>query len=309
MSTDEESLMQRFTRVFWKEFIQQFKPELLNLNAPQTKAEVNLLKNEIRRLIDDANTVSVSLSSNECIEDAATSSLLFSVLPYVCGYLVYHHSQFDKETRAQVLHETRTSWMTFINYVKQLEIIPNKPTGDPRDVRRDSLVKRRLLRPAFLTVFKASDIDDVRDSIIDILEYFSLECKEEFRFVDEEIEILKFKNDAAEKSSVIRNEPPKKPWSLKIDKSNIRSLMANQVFRPDISMPSMSLDDFAKLEMERMQASSTAVSTPQEPSENDDEYYKQSEMVEDREKLRAREWDDWKDDNPRGSGNKLVNLG
>ena len=225
------------------------------------------------------------------------------------GSLVYHHSKFEQHNRAQVLGEVKTAWSIFLNYCKQLGITSDERSRDVRDIRRDSLVKRRLLQPSFMTVYNAVDIDEVRDAVIDMLEYFLLECAEELRFVEEEISILKLRGDGSSKLAHIENEPPKKPWSLKIDKSNIRSILTSQVFRPDITLPSMSLDEFARLEMERMRASASSTSTPDGPSENDENFYRKLGRTEDEEEERAREWDDWKDDNPRGSGNKLVNLG
>ncbi|VFQ72654.1 unnamed protein product [Cuscuta campestris] len=93
-----------------------------------------------------------------------------------------------------------------------------------------------------------------------------------------------------------------------------RERMAAQVFQPHYRMPTMSIEEAGLKEMEIMnkwqeknvklmeEASSSwyKENRPSKPSEEDDD------EDEDAAEEKARAWDDWKDDNPRGAGNKKL---
>jgi hypothetical protein len=74
-----------------------------------------------------------------------------------------------------------------------------------------------------------------------------------------------------------------------------------QVFR-NPNMPTLTLDEFADREMARMKEDEEKqkeyqLNKSDSDSENDD--------VSNKKTYKAREWDDWKDENPKGSGNKM----
>ena len=52
------------------------------------------------------------------------------------------------------------------------------------------------------------------------------------------------------------------------------------------------------------QAAAASAPAPAEESDDSD-----NDIISDRNTLKAREWDDWKDDNPKGSGNTMSNVG
>jgi hypothetical protein len=74
-------------------------------------------------------------------------------------------------------------------------------------------------------------------------------------------------------------------------------------------MPTISVDEYAKTEYERMVASAKFQQNAHPEDIESDEFYKQQVREEADQESKDRDWDDWKDDNPRGSGNKLVNRG
>ncbi|KAJ6444455.1 TOR signaling pathway regulator (TapA) [Purpureocillium lavendulum] len=81
-----------------------------------------------------------------------------------------------------------------------------------------------------------------------------------------------------------------------------RADLARGVFRPGHNLPTMSIDEY--LEEERRRGGILEGGTdPAKPAVDDDDM----DAV-DRETYKAREWDDFKDENPRGSGNTL-NMG
>lgn len=95
--------------------------------------------------------------------------------------------------------------------------------------------------------------------------------------------------------------------------TNEREIMAAQVFQPSYRLPTMSIEEAGLREMEMMnkwqernaklieEANSSwhKESRKPGPSEEDDE-------DDDAAQEKARAWDDWKDDNPRGAGNKKL---
>ena len=96
-----------------------------------------------------------------------------------------------------------------------------------------------------------------------------------------------------------------------------RQELANQVFRPSWNQPTMSLEELA----ERERADAIRRAEAQKVSEAEAKFkprrYEQlvKDGMEDDEKLVEasakldRDWDDWKEENPRGSGNKMSERG
>jgi len=80
-----------------------------------------------------------------------------------------------------------------------------------------------------------------------------------------------------------------------------------QVFQPSWNQPTMSLQEYAEMEMkmaeEREERGRAAERKRKEKEENETE-----EERDEREAMEKRKWDNWKDDNPKGSGNKMVNT-
>jgi hypothetical protein len=78
-----------------------------------------------------------------------------------------------------------------------------------------------------------------------------------------------------------------------------REDVRSRVFKPGHALPSMSLDEFARMEYQQMMERSSKPSQPQknEDEDSDEKIYK------------LREWDEFCENNPRGWGNRNVNRG
>jgi immunoglobulin-binding protein 1 len=72
------------------------------------------------------------------------------------------------------------------------------------------------------------------------------------------------------------------------------------VFRPN-NLPTMTLDEFAQKEMARMDEAKLKEEEAKLNMEDDDS---DKEEVAERKTYKARAWDDWKDLNEKGAGNK-----
>ncbi|CAN1237866.1 PP2A regulatory subunit TAP46 [Linum grandiflorum] len=81
--------------------------------------------------------------------------------------------------------------------------------------------------------------------------------------------------------------------------TNERDRMAAQVFQPGHRLPTMSIEEAGMKEMEMMNKFQERNVKFME--EANSAWYKDNSIVE-----KARAWDDWKDENPRGAGNKKL---
>ncbi|KAJ2875196.1 Type 2A phosphatase-associated protein 42 [Coemansia asiatica] len=94
---------------------------------------------------------------------------------------------------------------------------------------------------------------------------------------------------------------PMRPFVLTNDRQRIK----DSVFRPDWALPTMTVDDYLKQEQERGNIISGGGKEPDEKPEIDDNDFEAL----DADTIKKREWDDFKDDNPRGAGNRGGNRG
>ncbi|KAF9171958.1 hypothetical protein BGX21_000738 [Mortierella sp. AD011] len=96
------------------------------------------------------------------------------------------------------------------------------------------------------------------------------------------------------------NGRPLRPFVI----TNKRTEMMAGVFRPGHSLPTMTIEEYLHQEMERGNFLSGGTEEPKkkEPDDNDEEAVNA-------ETIKARNWDDFKDDNPKGWGNKGGRIG
>lgn len=88
-----------------------------------------------------------------------------------------------------------------------------------------------------------------------------------------------------------------------------RERMAAQVFQPGYRLPSMSIEEAGLREMEMMnkwQEMNAELMEEAKSSWYKDKEEEEVEEDDDAAQEKARAWDDWKDDNPRGAGNRKL---
>ncbi|KAL6906060.1 hypothetical protein ACP4OV_003661 [Aristida adscensionis] len=87
-----------------------------------------------------------------------------------------------------------------------------------------------------------------------------------------------------------------------------RERMAAQVFQPGYRLPTMSIEEAGLREMKMMETwqERTAKMIQEANSAWHKDGTRSAQDDEDAEEEKARAWDDWKDDNPRGAGNKKL---
>lgn len=178
-------------------------------------------------------------------------------------------------------------------------------------------------------ILRALDEDVVRAVYIDQLKLFSLYSFKNLELIAMELQVLlnrpafekAAKQDKAERpqekdddfgyTTRVESNPNRKkkiselisaqgkilqPFTITSDKQELRK----KVFGTGQVLPSMSVEEYLDYEL--------ANGKMLKPESNDNAYQSSDEDDSD-EEIRKREWDDWKDDNPKGSGNMKANIG
>lgn len=97
-----------------------------------------------------------------------------------------------------------------------------------------------------------------------------------------------------------KNGKPLQPFTL-LGSSNDRQRLRNGVFRPGHNLPTMSIDEYLAEEKRRggiIEGGGEQSGVAPEPDEDNFDRA-------DQETMKAREWDEFKEENPKGSGNTL----
>lgn len=98
--------------------------------------------------------------------------------------------------------------------------------------------------------------------------------------------------------------------NLRIRKEDVRGA----VFKPTVERPSMTVEEFGEIELERARQRQAKEKYDKQPSTRRRCDQLEEDGDEDNEELvkqatyRDREWDNWKDENPRGAGNKANKI-
>ena len=147
-------------------------------------------------------------------------------------------------------------------------------------------------------------------------QFFALEAANRLRFLTEERTIFEAK--LVEPKTDREAETSQKPFMVKInDERDLAALVTREsirrsVFRPDVALPTMSLAEFAASEMaqiERQQKAASYAKFVGDYEKSQIGHYTHARVEEEEAEDKARAWDDWKDLNPRGSGNRGGNRG
>jgi len=113
-------------------------------------------------------------------------------------------------------------------------------------------------------------------------------------------------------------EPPaEKPFFVRIqDKAELHKMYEEMVFQCPFAQPTMTLAEFADNEMYQMQEQQQSKFEAQQRQQheeadrwwNGDRQGKREEDEDEAGIYKARDWDDWKDEHPWGSGNRMANV-
>lgn len=286
------------------------------------------------------------VSQNELIDDIHTENIKYLMLPYLISHILIEKPDIDN--RFFILRRVQVYLTQFINNFLRLEIINNKESNtwdnDKRlsgtEANRNEKIQRAVYERDLLKSIKSMILsfssigeffgivtshntdkeESVRSVLIDFLKLFHIHSINHLESIKMELPFIEMREK--NKISPYTKESGKsqtKPWFLhidtnsKIDPSVVQILYKHMVFLPGHNLPTISLDECARIEMEmdvktigkdslgvKKKESGESLIDKLEENDSDEE----SVCTEDEAK-----WSDWKDDHPKGSGNKMANIG
>ncbi|KAH8550944.1 TAP42-like protein [Umbelopsis sp. PMI_123] len=163
------------------------------------------------------------------------------------------------------------------------------------------------------------DVEDIeRDLVMTLVQYQILKSLEHLQSIEQEyvmvLEMEKMRERAARgETSDLRSPQPRidprnatgpllsntgaplRPFII----TSKRQELKDQVFRPGWALPTMTIDEYLQQEEERGNIIKGGGKEPEKPEIDDNNY----EAL-DAETMKARDWDEYKEDNPRGWGNR-----
>eukprot|EP01105_Mastigella_eilhardi_P009908 TRINITY_DN2325_c0_g1_i3.p1 TRINITY_DN2325_c0_g1~~TRINITY_DN2325_c0_g1_i3.p1 ORF type:complete len:224 (+),score=59.72 TRINITY_DN2325_c0_g1_i3:375-1046(+) len=195
----------------------------------------------------------------------------------------------------------------------------SKPVGDAArnqriaQFQREKAAKQALaqLRERKKLALKRGleDTEEIdRECILALILCCAINAASQLRMVQQELEMLEsvekmkatgtFQKRWDEEHKLPPN--PRRPVTILPTPSAQRMALHERVFQPGYSLPTMTSEEALRLELS--QGNAIAKSGPKHESDEEDSDRDQDN---DDKLKKARDWDDWKDENPRGSGNTI----
>jgi len=282
-------------------------------------------------------------SPNEELDDINTTDLKFLLVPYLLAETAA--ATQDMARRLEVLRSAVVYWRMFGQLCERLKLahaddmralsLGSEDRVDANTRREEKIARYRRskeLDKKVAWLFKKRgdefrwgtagfDEDLERDLILALLSRAAGATVEGLLSAEAEIPMLEMmmaRGGPGAGPPARAAEPREKPWCVRIqDKSELQKLYLEQVFQPDITMPTMSIAEYAEIEMQQArekQERGQIMEARQHADEDErwysgDRYGTREEYEDDAATYKARDWDDWKDEHPYGSGNKMANLG
>lgn len=255
-------------------------------------------------------------SPNETIEDIATEDIKYASLPYLMGEAMLQLPETDPDVRKENLGKANSLFGQFVKHCQALEIVDKEEEklfkhliASNKEDRLTSVELREMKIRAFRLKKERGEFVDRkdRDFIIKEMQVYIRSSLSTIAMNLQEIQMLEF---AKGKNNIEKTDlPSKKPTVYRITKDHkveplfisrgIDEVVKGKVYRREEvfrnrNPHTMSLDEFAEREMDRMKEREAK---PAQVSESDSE-------DEEKATLKARHWDNWKDDHEKGLGNR-----
>mmetsp|Transcript_6318 Transcript_6318/g.14826 ORF Transcript_6318/g.14826 Transcript_6318/m.14826 type:complete len:356 (-) Transcript_6318:90-1157(-) len=285
-------------------------------------------------------------SPNEELDDISTADLKYMLVPYLLAEVAA--AARDIAVRGAHLHNALVYWRAFAADCHRLAIghADDHATLDqeqpPRDAatRRDEKIARHKrckeidAKVAYLFQKKqeclgdeyfwgtgsAFDEDMERSLITMLLSKALASVPDSISSAEQELPLLEMmvaRGGPSEEAA--KPKPPVvKPACLRIqDKAELQRLYREMVFQCPHPQATMSIEEAADLEIEEMHEIEAARARRQVEQEahdadrwwNGDRYGAKEEWEESQKLYKDRDFDEFKDDHPWGSGNKMANIG
>lgn len=286
-------------------------------------------------------------SPNEELDDISTADLKFLLVPFLLGEVMA--ATRDMDSRLTALRNAMIYWRAFANdcqrlkvaHAEDLKAIDRGPEEalDANSKREEKIArykrskeldekveylfskKREVLGDEFhWGAGGAFDEDMERELILTLLGRAVATVADNISLAEQEVPLLEMMaaQGGPGKGPKPRPQPVEKPFIVRIqDKAELMRLYKEMVFQCPFAQPTVTLAEAAEADLAalREREARSAERARYQQAEEDDRWWGgdrtgSKEDAEDEAKTyKDRSWDDWKDEHPWGSGNKMANVG
>jgi len=274
------------------------------------------LRMECRSLASEVEKLNL-FSVNEEVDDIHTNDLKYLLVPALLGRILTECT--DMERRYDHLKQSIVAYQVFLSRARRFKFAPEEEDNITdagklrmRKIERLKFSKTLDAKIVYLLERKkelcgeeynwgtagALDEEKERELIISLTQRTAIEAIDNIASAESELPLLEMRRGIQEGLiPAPKKEEPMKPWIVSIkDPTELRRMYMEQVFQPDILMPTISIADAADFELEQALELAEKQNRPKPV------------LTEEEEDMKKRNWDDWKDDNPKGWGNKQTNI-
>ncbi|KAF7724745.1 hypothetical protein EC973_000773 [Apophysomyces ossiformis] len=267
-------------------------------------------------------------SANELLDDMNPNDLKFLLIPAYLGDLTLKQTQGD---RRAILDAAKSYFERFLStcqdhqlvHKQDLEFYDAAKHMSAQQQREQKIARfkhERAIQEKIKELMQEENEDSQRDLAMAMITEQVLKSVEQLHGIKQEMVMVKemeamkemmkqkgehFKPDHREKPRWDPQTPllnkqgqPLRPFVI----TNKRQQLRDQVFRPGWNLPTMSIEEYLDQEMERGNFISGGGKEPEKKEIDDND-----EAALDAETMKQREWDEFKEANPRGWG-KLGTL-
>ncbi|KAF9413372.1 hypothetical protein BGZ94_000754 [Podila epigama] len=340
MTSNDESLSQVFQKA--EALFLDLQKSTLPSNSDEFQSKVVSSIKGFERSATMVRQLSL-FSENEFMEDISTKDLRFLLTEYYLGELFLKKTGDDRLAYLNMA-KCETHDILKPQDKKYLEELTANTPKDAATRRGEKIARFKREKEMRLQIEEFHKIlgttsgsghegemnseveDQYRDFVLLHLQYAIFQTMEQLVTIQQEIPMLKemLERKKAQGSNDGRSAAREQSDSRdgRVDESTIwtatgplmdpkgrplrpfmitskRNEMMKGVFRPGHSLPTMTIEEYLDQEMERGNFLSGGTEEPKKKEADDND-----EAAIDAETLKAREWDNFKDDNPKGWGNK-----
>lgn len=312
---------------------------------PPTQGELDDLATKLKAIALRVGQLRL-FSPNEELDDIGTADLKFLLVPSLLGMVL--GATRDLEPRPRALRQALVCWRGFAADCGRLGVAhrddmrcidrDGEESLDAMSKRDEKIArykrskeldekcaylfgkKREVLGDEFHWGHGSGfDEDMERELVLALLGRAVAQAAEDIGSAEQELPLLDMMAARGGPGKGKREPPPaaEKPWVVRIqDKAECHRLYKEMVFQCPYEQPTVSLEEYADHEMAQMRAQKEAKHASEQRCRADDDdrwlcgdRQGAREAAEEEQKTyKDRDWDDWKDEHPFGSGNKNHNC-
>eukprot|EP01025_Chloroclados_australasicus_P058481 TRINITY_DN7347_c0_g1_i1.p1 TRINITY_DN7347_c0_g1~~TRINITY_DN7347_c0_g1_i1.p1 ORF type:complete len:373 (+),score=21.83 TRINITY_DN7347_c0_g1_i1:117-1121(+) len=285
-----------------------------------------------------AQALSLSFSQNDTLEDVTTASLPYCLLSFYIAEILKSTVETDPQQRSLHLQQAVGYFQHFLDGIGQLQLLGKvadklydretgvqlpKSLSEKRNIKVQAFKRRREISEQLessgfnetewiLEGGSEQSIDEEhrRSCWLLKIEHCVLDSIDNISCIERELQMLDIAKDrVADASGSALQQSQSQSVSSSIQQitpavdGTTRQSIQQQVFQPFHILPSMTPEQYAEIEIMKMrerEVSERQFSTQQLLKHSSIEEQEEAELQ------KARQWDDFKDDNPRGWGNSQL---